>query len=312
VGELKQTDVTVILRTVGERTTELCRQLIEEQIPPENIFTISEVPFTRAVQRTFEIGLDNNLSWTVAIDADVLLAEDSISTLKFLAQKQGDTLFKFNPKMQDKFFRPTRYGGVHIYQTTWFRQASTLFDGNEHIRPETHIAELMQERFNLQTIAYEDFTAGLHDYEQYYRDIYRKSFVFANKHPVSMLIQFMGYWGELARFDADYRVALAGLAEGLAHRGKVEINIDKLPQLYKENRLCNELEEKAALLISPWETGEDIRKYIHHCELSRNRPSLLKISKHQGAIKGLMAFTGYYLERIGKKCYRLGMGNTTS
>lgn len=306
MGSLKQTDVTAVLRTVGERTTDLCRHLIEEQIPGENIFTISEVPFSRAVQRTFEIGLDNRLPWTVAIDADVLLAKDAIQTLKILAQKYGETLFKFNSKMQDKFFRPTRYGGLHLYQTRHLQQALSLFDEVEYIRPETHLAEVMQARCNCQIVLYENYIAGLHDYEQYYRDIYRKAFVFAHKHPQGTLHHFLRYWGENTKYDADYFVAFAGLSEGLAHSGEIEININKLPQQYSENRLCVGFKEKEALTEFPWQTGEDIKRDIQLIELRRGQPSLVRFAKHQGVLKGGAATIGHYIATLGNKLYRWG------
>ena len=68
--------VTVVIRSVKERTEELCKKLILQQgIPEENLFIIHERPFSRAMRVGYQLGIDRNLPWTLYIDADVFLRD---------------------------------------------------------------------------------------------------------------------------------------------------------------------------------------------------------------------------------------------
>ncbi|MCO4822492.1 MAG: hypothetical protein KC469_10515, partial [Flavobacteriaceae bacterium] len=66
-------NVTVIIRSVGERTTDACFKIISKQVPKTHIHIISEVPFSKAVTETFKIAIRENRNWTLAVDADLLL-----------------------------------------------------------------------------------------------------------------------------------------------------------------------------------------------------------------------------------------------
>ena len=58
---MKCSDTCVVIRSAGERTEELCRYLAAQQVPEENVVVIREHPFSRAVLKSFEVGLDFGL-----------------------------------------------------------------------------------------------------------------------------------------------------------------------------------------------------------------------------------------------------------
>ena len=86
--------VTVVIRSVGERTENLCREIIAAQIAHQNIFLVREKPFACAVQRTFQIGIEQGRPWTLAVDADTLLLPGVIQYLCEYAETQDANLFK--------------------------------------------------------------------------------------------------------------------------------------------------------------------------------------------------------------------------
>ena len=90
------------------------------------------------------------------------------------------------------------------------------------LRPETYALEQMRELGSpwMQI----PIVLGLHDYEQYYRDIFRKSFVQAHKH-TDLIPLFVKYWRRMAVKDSDYQVALWGLAAGIAQVDNVRIDM---------------------------------------------------------------------------------------
>ena len=55
--------------------------ILTKQVPVENLFLIHEVPFSQAVRRTFEIGIEQNKKWTIAVDADILLNDNSVQRM---------------------------------------------------------------------------------------------------------------------------------------------------------------------------------------------------------------------------------------
>ena len=104
-------DVTVVIRTIGERTTGLCKNLVAGQVPEQNIVTISERPFHQAVVKTFEMGQQMNHRWTIALDADVLLYPVTISRMLSRMSRLPDSFFFYQGLVLDKLFRryrPTR------------------------------------------------------------------------------------------------------------------------------------------------------------------------------------------------------------
>lgn len=213
---------TVVIRSVGERTTDLCRYIIEQQVNSDNIFVIYEIPFSKAVHKTFALGLEKKLPWTIAIDADVLVSRRAIRTLIDRAEGCRVPFFKGNARSFDKFYGFVRTICPHIYRTSYLEYALSAFQPEEYLRPETHLVELVNAHFKLLSAQFNDILA-LHDFEQYYTDIFRKTFVYAKKHP-EKISYFINYWGHFIASDDDYLVALSGLYKGLFYEELVAID----------------------------------------------------------------------------------------
>jgi len=74
--------VHVIIRSAGERTMHLCKQLIIEQgVSADNLSVVNEAPFSAALKKSFELGMERGLKWTLCIDADVLLRPGAVETM---------------------------------------------------------------------------------------------------------------------------------------------------------------------------------------------------------------------------------------
>jgi len=241
-------NATVVLRTVGERTTNLCLDLIQQQIIEKNIFIINEVPFSKAVSRTFEIGLENDLPWTIAIDADVLLKKNGLRSLIAEAEQTPFAFFKGNAKAHDKFLGWARYLPPHIYSTKFLAKALDSMPQNFGLRPETEVTKIISEKYGLKQ-AYFSKVIAIHDFEQYYTDIYRKSYVFGNKH-LQRINHYINYWSSKLKKDKDFLVALVGLFKGLYSEKEIQIDIRKLPLNYKEVFILSDLNEKQDLTLN--------------------------------------------------------------
>lgn len=241
--------VTIIIRSVGERTESLCRKLILDQgVPKEAVFVIDEAPFSKAMKVGFEIGISEKRPWTYCVDADLLLRPQSILNMIEHAERQPSNVCEIQGFILDKFFGGARKGGVHLYRTSLLDRVIDLIPAEgQDIRPETHALNAMR------AVGYPWKTVpelvGLHDFEQTYEDIFRKCFVQAHKHlgHTELLIP---YWRSKATQDIDYQVALAGFSEGIKHFG--EVRIDKRAEYFQGAMKDLETSPKNDINLSEW------------------------------------------------------------
>jgi len=253
---------TVVIRSVGERTEVLCEDIIKEQVNPQNVFLINEIPFSQAVRKTFELGLERNLPWTIAVDADVLIFRDGIRRLIEYAENQTNLFFKLNAKGFDKFYGKSRYICPHLYTTSLLEKALECPDTGVTLRPETAIVDFMLEKHKVGFIQYNREIA-IHDFGQYYSDIYRKAFVHSKKH-APLNLNFVKYWGEMASRDNDFIVAMAGLFEGIYTSTEVKIDFDILPKNYGRSGFLCGLDEKKELNIG--KETKKIKQLLHQLD----------------------------------------------
>jgi len=247
-------NLTIIIRSVGERTEQVCRQLIASQgIPYDHIVVVREVPFSASLRKSYQIGLERHLPWTLCVDADVLLRPKAIDTLIGFACEQNRDVFEIQGFILDKFFGGPRHGGPHLYRTALLDQALPLIpDEGINIRPEGYTLERMKSKgFPYRVIPY---LTGLHDFEQYYRDIYRKCFVQAHKH-LEYADLFVEVWREGAVNDDDFKVALNGFADGIRCLDTVSMDVSSdLFQSWSANLTLIEKEK----LVTPELFSPDI------------------------------------------------------
>lgn len=260
----KNHNVVAIVRSVGERTEKTCYELLCQQIQSDKIVIINESPFSKAIQKTFEIGIDFNLDWTLCIDADVLLCQDAVKQLISVAENAQEDIFVVQAFVLCKFFGGIRPAGNHLYKTKHLKKALSYVADPSFIRPET---ETMN-RMVAQGLSYieKSFPIGLHDYEQFYKDIYRKSLVQAKKHSTLEKSLFVPFWSRMAKIDLDFQVALWGLEDGLNFNDQVRIDADQFTEMSTQRLLENNLVEKEPL-ENHFYTGSTVLREIQKYHL---------------------------------------------
>lgn len=224
-------NVTIIIRSVNERTEPLCREFIEKQgISGNNIFVIHEKPFSKAMKVGYNTGLENDLKWTYCIDADTLFRKGAIEDMLKIAESESEEVFGLSGKLLDKLFARKRYVGNHLFKTEFLnKMIENIADyKNEQIRPETH-AKRQLKKSGLRW-ARKQIVLGLHDFEQNYYDIARKAYVYSHKH-FTHLGDLISLWRYYSESDDDFKAALFGASFGLQDFGKVKINNDSFKDL---------------------------------------------------------------------------------
>lgn len=311
------TSTTVIVRSVGERTEDLCRKLILAQgVPEEAVVIVREAPFSQAMRTSFRTGLEHGRPWTFCIDADVLLRAGSIQKMLDLADQQPRNVCEIQGFVLDKFFGGPRTAGNHIYRTSLLdRVLEAIPEEGVDVRPETHALQAMKAAGYPWRLVTE--LVGLHDFEQQYSDIFRKSFVQAHKH-LSHIDLFVPFWREKAEEDIDYRVALSGFAAGVEYVG--EIRIDRRAEYYRKGTQRLGLDDKCDLdpnSLGPNEIEQVIEnwtephsywvKYPGGMRGSANGMFSRSVAQYRwhrqrnSPIQSGVFVLGWHLERIGKR-----------
>jgi hypothetical protein len=309
--------LSVIIRSAGERTESLCKELVlETGLQERNITVIKENPFSRALYASYETGIALDRPWTLCLDADVLVLADSIHEMICFAEKQHPSVFEIQGLILDKFFGGPRQAGFHLYRTSLLSQAIKLIPlTHETIRPEHYTLDAMKGRgFPWKRM---DYLVGIHDFEQYYADIFRKTFAQAHKHQEYAEI-FLTYWPRQGINDFDYKVAVKGLMAGLEYEG--EVWIDSQQEIYKEQfekfKVIEKLDLPSGyfspsdieLLVKNWIEPSIYHKYFKY-EIIANandkpkhsirKKNLSEKRKALGVLKFLVYLLGWAFERTG-------------
>lgn len=209
-----RSDVTVVIRSVGERTEQYCKTIIKGQINSQAIFIVQERPFWKAVDRMFKIGIDENRPWTLAVDADVLLTAGAIDRMVENCSKISADYFFYQGHILDKFHQKIRGGGPHLYRTNSLETAAKYVEAAaKTMRPESGIQSFMENEGHFVFQSKEIY--GIHDFYQFKADIFRKAFFNAKKQNDKVVDHFNNCVSNIN--DPDFRIYLEGLTQGLLH-----------------------------------------------------------------------------------------------
>ena len=215
--------LTIVIRTADERTAAVCTELVSSQARRANIQVLNERPFEAALRKTYETGIRLAAPWTMTVDGDVLLRNGAIEDFVASAEELPSNFVQIEGRVHDKLVGSYRQAGHRIYRTALLSKALQLVPNpGEQIRPEFSVLHKMallghpSRRIGA--------VLGIHDYEQFYRDLYRKAFVHANKHP-ELIHHFVTRAKASMQYDLDFKVFLRGLRRGLEHSGPVHIDV---------------------------------------------------------------------------------------
>lgn len=217
----------VVVRTAGERTREACLELVRQQVGPESVQVVSERPFELALRKSYETGIDQDRKWTMTLDADVLLREGAVRRLVAEAEAMPADFVQVEGLVFDKISGSFREAGQRVYRTALLPLAlEQIPAAGAEIRPEyATLLKLGALGHRSRRVA---IVMGVHDHEQYFRDLYRKAFIHATKHDF-LLTKMVRRCRKLMADDADFRVVLRGLGDGLLHTGPIHIDTASFP-----------------------------------------------------------------------------------
>ena len=165
-------DLQVIILATGERTAEVAEFLAKKEI--QSVVLINdERPFADKLKEAYTY---NSSKWAIISNGDLLIKPGAIKLLYEYAEKHEDEIFAAYGIIDCKFLGK-RYASPKIYKTLFFPALTKSV--KDTIRPEASaIGRLKKEGKKLHEI---NLLTAIHDYEQYYADIYIKGYVFGVK-----------------------------------------------------------------------------------------------------------------------------------
>lgn len=215
-------DVTVVVRECGERTAEACVGLLQELFPGQTIHRVSGRPFSVTLRRSLEKGLREGRHWLLCIDADVLVLPGLADFIDEMSRKPED-VFVGQALIVDKLLPSQRPAGNHLYRTELIPVALPLIPDGNVLRPESEMIQAMR----IKGLAFHQSRRiiGLHDFEQYYLDVYSKAFLHAKKHGNLMHLT-EPVWRHLSQDDIDFGIALIALNDARLDVNHPEVSRD--------------------------------------------------------------------------------------
>ena len=210
----------VIIRSAAERTAAYCCADLVRQTSASQVERVESAPFWRTLREGLQRGQASGAEWVLSVDADVIPAPDTVARIQPWLAKADGQVGVITCMIQDKFMGGMRFGGVRIYRGAALTDMLEVMPpSGADVRPETATINASLKRGWREQQTPE--MLGLHDFEQYYRDIYRKAFLHMQKHGY-MAARFLPAWKEQAVLDPDFRAALAGAGDALFEMSEVD------------------------------------------------------------------------------------------
>lgn len=260
----------VIVRSAAERTADYCCTDLVRQTTSAQVERIESAPFWRTLREGLEHGLASGSEWVLSVDADVIPAPDAVQRIPACLEKADAEVGVITCLIQDKLMGGMRFGGVRIYRA---RAIPVLLEvmppQGADVRPETATINRAATRGwrELQVPA----LLGIHDYEQYYRDLYRKAFLHMQKHGY-MAARFLPAWKEKAALDADFRAVLAGAGDALFQESEVDCDVQHTAYKPEEALVRIGLTEKGPFSYDSRRYEGEIRAWQEDLDTGRAAP----------------------------------------
>lgn len=249
-----------IIRTIGERTEEVCYELAKMQCQPgENITILREPTHAGAIGKTIETGMDSAADWVIVLDSDMLLLPGGMSLVRKELSSCDDSVFFLDAAVFDKLFRIKRVG-VKAYRRTTLENIYDVFSeikDEPNLKIEKAMLKRFQERNTHLTMAFPTTTVALHDFYQYYKDLYRKTYLYATRTP-AWNEGAIKLWRKWSSKDDDYLVMLKGLEDAQNERRQLTNSVRD----FEPDELAERIEKLGLKEKGPLHWGEFIEKRL--------------------------------------------------
>lgn len=173
--------IAVAVRATNERTLPLLVKQLSSQLSIGDVLKVfnEQEPFYIKLEKCYKWCIAENADISLIIDADILLRKNILKLIKSKFKVLPRKYSGFGIMLFDRFFQRPKFRGLHVYRTSYLPlYLYYLPQVKNSLRPES---DLKNKVGNLGLVFSNDFikfyVAGLHDYFQWYDDIFWKMVV---------------------------------------------------------------------------------------------------------------------------------------
>ena len=161
-----------IIRSVGERTENLCVEAVRRYLPEENVDIVRNVrPFHMAVRRMFDIANGKDYDWYLGLDADVVLIDAWLNHVQDAVNNLKGDCHKIIFLVKDRFIAVPTFYGIHLYNHKYTNEAIRILKRTQQdTKPEGNLRHHM----SCPQFLYKKGILGYHGYLQYCKDIFAR------------------------------------------------------------------------------------------------------------------------------------------
>lgn len=251
---------SIVVRKTNERTSDFCVELLRQAFPVQQVEVLQYRPFSVALERSLEFGMDRKCDFLLCIDADVLVAPKQITQLTEQLARLPENVIELQGLIHDGLLKIYRPAGHHLYRGSALATLlKTLRQRSNDIRPEfTMLQTAAKDHLYWQQC---DLKVGLHDYAQSKSDIKRKVLFHSIKHQEAY--QHAIKAGLFSKQDTNHAYTVEDFLDA-SHYDKFSNDDDEVQTPLDED-------EKAKLFkllnaITALEINEDIQKTLFPTE----------------------------------------------
>ena len=205
-------DTLVIVRTVGERTTDACLRAARPQVTPRNLRVLSVRPFSLSVVQGFRTAARERPEWVFTVDADTILVHDAIARLRSLCDHAEPEVFHVQGLLLCRVHGGAHPRGFHAFRGSMLEEVLGHLDAVEHAsHPETSVIGRMEAAGHPSRCYAE--VLGIHDFEQRFSDLFLK--LRRRARLAGDLERLRSRLRSLTDLHDDFRAASWGLEDGL-------------------------------------------------------------------------------------------------
>ena len=282
---VNKTEFTICVRSTGEFTTKrLLEDLVYQVGSVEKVHLIKNLKFHEAVDRCFELAIEDKSKWLITLDADLVIKPDFISIFLSVANSMKSKEIEAHAMTIDRLFMKYRSAGNRLYRVSSLTLLRELLNRTKkNIRPEgAMLREATKLGYKIKPIKN---VVALHDFFQFSRDLFRKGYLSSFKH-ISHSSELLSTWRELGESSLDFKVLLRGFSFGITSAEKY--TLDNGSDLFKAQyeKLSKEFYDYDSGLTIP----KDLNSYINEI--------ISKESFHQKKSRFFKALTNFVQWRL--------------
>ncbi|MDA7476484.1 glycosyltransferase [Candidatus Pelagibacter ubique] len=262
---MNKNEFTVCVRSTGEFTTKrLLKDIVYQIGSNKKVHLIKNLQFHQAVDKCFELAIEDKSKWLITLDADLLIKPDFLKIYLSIANSMKSREIEAHAMTIDRLFMKYRSAGNRLYRVSSLPFLRKLLNKTKNnIRPEgSMLREAVRLGYKIKPI--EDVVA-LHDFFQLSRDLFRKGYLSSFKH-ASYSSQLLSTWKKFGNESTDFLILLRGFSFGKASNNK--FTLDYKSDLFKNQYefLSKEFSDYDKKLNVP----KNLNDYIYNIRTKNN------------------------------------------